>query len=310
MRKNIVLFILLISTAAYYPHRSSSRLAAAGHAGLPIPFNPQDGSTYQYQLTSKTNLKVSGGVKYIDLHSKFDFVVHYGISKEEKGYELDMNFDKLHVHASDGKKVTDVDAVETPAASKPMGSLLAALKANGLFARVHAADYTVVYSGMFEVIRPVLERYYAQPDLEGAIKTWGQWVETEIVWKNLDPLTLIFPDSAFRIGDRWQTIWHNREDINFVVYSTFQLESVSADIATIRSTGLIGNDPDATMLQGNRFRGPLTGKESGVFLVDIKTGMLLSMTLSEQVRGAGTVGGRLVVVDWNQATKMEGKKVK
>lgn len=292
MRKSIAISALFLSTTV-----------------LPIRFNPPVGSIYQYQLESETDLKVRGGKNDIDRHAKLDMTVHYAISKEGNEFLLEMSFDKIHLYTRDGKIVTDVDAAHAPAVSDLTGQVLAALKANSIYARVRLTDFTVTYGGAMEVIRPVVDQYYKKSDREQARKQWGEWVKQEMVWQNLDPLTRIYPDSARQLGDRWRLPWTNRQDINFDVDNQFQLESINAGIATIRSAGPISNSRSGTWLLGDRLTGDLTGEEIGMWYVNVATGMPIAVALAVHVQGKGVVGGREVLIDWRQTTKMKGKRL-
>jgi Family of unknown function (DUF6263) len=292
MRKSVVISALFLSTTI-----------------LPVRFKPPVGSIYQYELANETDLKVTGFKNNIDQHAKLDMTVHYAISKEGNEFLLEMSFDKIHVYTRAGKIVTDVDAAHAPAVSDPFGHVLAALKANPIYARVRLTDFTVTFGGAMEVIGPVVDRYYTESDREQARKQWGEWVEQEMVWQNLDLLTRTYPDSARQIGDRWRLPWTNRQDINFNVDNQFRLESINAGIATIRSAGPISNSRTATWLLGDELTGDLSGKEIGVWYVNVATGMPIAVELTIHVEGKGIVGGREVLIDWRQTTKMKGKRL-
>jgi hypothetical protein len=279
MRKNIVLLALLIS--------------AGGHPKLPIRFNPRVGSTYHYDLTSETTLIVKGGKKDVDADRKSSMAVNYAISKDHGEFELEMTFQKIHLADT----------------SYPARQLLAAYKAATIFVRVHPADYTVAFSGGMEVVDPMVKRNYAEADQEQARTYWRQWAEQEIIWRNLDPLTWIFPDTAQRIGDRWRVTSTNKEDINFKIDNHFRLESIKGRIATIRSVGRISNDPAGTWLLGEPVTGNLTGKEEGVCFVDIATGMPVGVEYSVHVEGVLEKGGREERLQFGTTMKMKGKRV-
>jgi hypothetical protein len=296
MRKNIVLLALIIT--------------AGGNPTLPIRFNPRVGSTYHYELTSETTLTVKGGKKDVDADSKSAMAVNYGVSKDHGEFVLEMTFQKIHFYQKDGNVVMDADATQAAGASDPTRQVLAAFKAATIFARVHRADYTVAFSGGVEVVDPIVDRNYAEADQAQARTYWRQWAEQEIIWKNLDPLTWIFPDTAQRIGDHWRIMFTNKEDINFKIDNHFQLESIKGRIAAIRSEGRISNDPAGTWLLGEPVTGNLTGKEEGVCFVDIATGMPVAMEFSVHVEAVVEKGGREERLKFGTTMKMKGGKVK
>ena len=294
MRKNIVLFALL--------------LTAGGNPTLPIRFNPRVGSTYHYDLTSETTLTVNGGKKDVDADSKSAMAVSYRVSKDHGEFVLEMTFQKIHYYQKDGNVVIDADATRGAGVSDPTRQLLAAFKAATIFARVHLADYTVAFSGGLEVVDPMVKRNYAEADQGQARTYWRQWAEQEIIWKNLDPLTWIFPDTAQRTGDQWRITFTNKEDVNFKIDNHFRLETIKGGIATIRSAGRISNDPAGTWLLGEPVTGILTGEEEGVCFVDIATGMPVGMEYSVHVEGVVKNGGREDRLKFGTTMKMKGEK--
>ena len=279
MRRNIVLFALLIT--------------AGGDPTLPIRFNPRVGSTYHYDLTSETTLTVKGGTKDVDADRKSAMAVNYGISKNHGEFELEMTFQKIHLADT----------------SYPARQLSAAYKAATIFVRVRPADYTVGFSGGVEVVDPMVKRSYAEADQAEARTFWRQWAEQEIIWRNIDPLTWIFPDTAQRIGDHWRITSTNKEDINFKIDNRFRLETIKGGIATIRAEGQIRNDPAGTWLLGEQVSGKLTGTAAGVCFVDIATGMPVSMEYSVNVGGIVEKGHRMERLNLRTTMKLKGKRV-
>jgi hypothetical protein len=304
MCKKIIVLPLLLSLAACHSHGGSDR-SKTYH----IRFNPPVGSTYHYELTNETSLTVKGGEKDADLHNVSDMAVNYRIGKDSDEFVLEMSYDKIHINGRNGDVVREVDAAGAPRASDPASQLVAAMKTDTIYARVHPADLTVAFSGGLEVVGPMVERNYAEADKEQAREYWQQWVEQGIIWKNLDPLTWIFPVPALPVGGRWTTSSTNREDINFKIENSFQLESVHAGIVTIRLEGRVSNDSAGTWLMGNRVRCDLTGKEEGVCFVDIATGMPVAMEFSIDVEGNVKTGDRPARIKYGMTIKMKGGKV-
>jgi hypothetical protein len=309
MPKNILLTALLFALAGCQTHGSSDRLIYRGLKVPRIRFNPPVGSIYSYVLTSETVLTVEGGEKNVDLDSRSEMTANYQISKDNDDFLLAMNVGRIHIYRREGDSVRDVDASNASATSDPMSQLLAAIRTDTIFARVHPAASTVEFGGGEEAANQMVEREYAEADREEARTYWQQWIHQEIIWKNLDPLTWSFPDSAQYIGDRWTLSRSNTEDINFKIYNRFQLESVNAGIATIRSEGLIYNDPAGTWLMSARVKGDLTGKAEGVCFVDMATGMPVGMEYSVHVEGVVEKGDREERLTFGTTMKLKGKRV-
>ena len=309
MRKIIVLLALLFALAACHTQGSSDRLINRGLKVPRIRFNPPVGSTYNYVVTSETILTVKGGEKDIDLDTKSEMTANYQISKDKDEFLLAMNVGKIHIFKREGGAVRDVDASNPPDTSDPMSQILTAIKTDTIFARIQPAACTVEFSGGVEVADQMVEHIYVEAEQERARTYWRQWIDEEIVMKNLDPLTWSFPDSAQYIGDRWGQYSTNREDIVFKIYNRFQLESLNEGIATIRSEGIIYNDPVGMWLMSDRVSGDLIGKAEGVCFVDIATGMPVGMEYSVNIEGTVKKGDREERLKFGTAMEMKGKRV-
>jgi len=317
MRKNILLLAAILASAACQSHRDShgsspldsNRKKTRGNQPYLIRFKPSVGSTYHYEMTSEITLTVRGGNRDEDMSTKSEMAVNYGISRDSDELVLEMNYEKIHIYEREGDSVADIVATGAPGASDPKSRLLAELKAATIFARVHPADFTVAFSGGLEVIDRFVERNYAESDKVQARRDWENWVDQEIVWKNLGPIFRCFPDSAQYVGDRWTGHSTNVELIGLILENNFQLESIDAGIATIRFEGRIRNDSAGNWLMDDKITGDLSGKEEGVSLVDSATGMPTSVEISLKVEGKVKINGREVRIKYGKMTKMEGTKV-
>jgi hypothetical protein len=309
MRKNIVLLALLFALAGCDTHGGSERLINRGLKVPRIRFNPPAGSIYNYVLTSESSLTVKGGEKNVDLNTKSEMSTNYQISRDSDDIVLAMNVGKIHMYKREGGAVRDVDTSNPPDTSDPMSRILAAIKIDTIFARIHPPAFNVDFGGGLETADQMVEHFYVEAEQERARTYWRQWIDEEIVWKNLDPLTWSFPDSAQYIGDRWGQYSTNKDYIVFKIYNRFQLESLNAGIATIRSEGLIYNDPAGIWLLNGRVSGDLTGKAEGVCFVDIATGMPVGMEYSVNVEGIVKKGDREERLKFGTTMKIKGKRV-
>jgi hypothetical protein len=272
-----------------------------------LRFNPPDSSTYRYNTTSETIITITENDSPFSMHRSSRFTVNYLISKDSNEVMLEMTFDGIDYYERNSHGGVEVDLANEPG---PTRDLLNRMKTATMFVRVRPAGPFVTISGAQELVDAAMDSYYVEAHIPQARKYWGQWVEQELVWKNLDPLVWVTFDSARHPGDHWTDTSTNEEDINFKINKRFQFDAINAGIATIRSQGRIGNDSAGTWLSGKPVMGMLTGKEEGKCLVDTATGMLAEMDDSVSAEGNVQIEGRKARIKIIKTVAMVGGKLK
>lgn len=287
-------------------HSGADRAAAEGRI-YHLRFNPPDSSTYRYSTACETTVAVIENGKADGVHRASRFTVDYLISKDSTGIMMDMTYKEVAYHERKGLGAQAVDAANE---AGPMRELLNNLKTTTIFGRVRRAGWGVTMSGAQELVNSVVDPYYAEADRSRARDYWGQWVEQQLVWKNLDPFVWVSLDSAGRTGAHWTDISTNAEDINFKINKRFKFDAVNEGIATIRSRGRISNDNGGTSLWGKPVTGTLTGTEDGRFLVDLTTGMPRMIEDTVTAEGDVQVEGRPAQIKIVKTIRMEGGQLK
>jgi len=272
-----------------------------------LRFNPPDSSTYRYSTACETTVAVIENGKANGVHRTSRFTVDYLISKDSTEVMMDMTYNGIEYHERKGLGAQAVDAANEPG---PMRELLNSMKTTTVFGRVRPASSLVTMSGSQELVNSVVDPYYAKADRPQARDYWGQWVEQQLVWKNLDPFVWVSLDSAGRQGAHWTDISTNAEDINFKINKRFKLDAVDEGIAIIRSRGRISNDNGGTSLWGKPVTGMLTGTEDGRFLVDMATGMPRLIEDTVIAEGNVQVEGRPAQIKIVKTIRMEGGQLK
>lgn len=292
-------------------------LMASCHGGADRPpvearmyhlrLNPPDSSSYRYNTASEITIAVIENDSAFGVHRTTRFAVDYLISKDSDEIMMDMTFGGIEYHERKGLGVQAVDAADEPG---PMRELLKRMKTTTIFGRVRPASSLVTMSGAQELVNSVMDSYYVAADRSQAAEYWGQWVEQQLVWKNLDPFVWVSLDSARRPGAHWTDISTNAEDINFKINKRYRFDAVNAAIATIRSRGRISNDSGGTLLWGKPVTGVLSGTEDGKCLVDMSTGMPREMEDTIIAEGNVQIEGRQAQLKIVKTIKMAGGKLK
>jgi hypothetical protein len=261
--------LLILLTAC---HKGVHPPAAQTVNNHPIRFAPPDSSTYRYTTSSETTITVTDNRdgQTSDAHKTALFAVHYLITKDSDEYMMEMTLDSIDYHETNHIHGQQTDAVAAPG---PMRELLSKAKTTTFFGRVRSANNLITAGGAQELANETTDRYYAPADRSTARHYWGQWVEQELLWRNLDPFVWVKLDLAQHPGDGWTDTTTRVDGINFKINKQLQFDTIQFSQALIRSQGQIGNDKNGTTLWGKRTTGVLSGTESGTFLIDIATSM-------------------------------------
>jgi hypothetical protein len=220
---------------------------------------------------------------------------------------MEMTFDGIDYHEKNDFVSQEADIADVPG---PVRDLLNRMKRATIYVRVRPVGQVVTISGFQELVNTAMDAYFAEADRPQARTYWGQWVDQELVWKNLDPFVWVTLDSARYLGDHWTDTSMSNEDINFKINRRFQFDTIAAATATIRSQGLIGNDSAGTWLSGKAVKGILTGNEVGRCLVDAATGMPGEMEDSISAEGNVQIDGHNARLEIIRTITMTGGKQK
>lgn len=270
-------------------------------------FNPPDSSIYRYHTTCETVLTVveNGEISRMRRYSRF--TVDYLISEDTSDVMLDMTFGDFDFHEWNGAGAQTGDAASVPG---PVREILNQIKAASIFVRVRRKDHTVTMGGAQELANSAVDAYYAAADRAQARTYWGEWVQEQLVWKNIAPFVWVTLDSVRQLGRPWTDTSTNAEEINFKINKQFRFDNLVEGIATIRSQGLISNDRVGTWLTGRAVTGTLTGNEVGKYLVDRATGMPTEMEEGVGAEGNVEIEGRKAHIKILETIKLAGGRLK
>ena len=298
----IFLFLPLIALlASCHAGVHPATATAKGHR---FRFNPPDSSQYRYHMTSEMLLSATDDKKSYSIDRMSQFTVHYLITRDSDEFLMEMTFDTIEYHEND-PGTGGVDAATT----EPVRDLINQMKTTTIFGHVRPSKQLITTGGGQEMVNNVVNSYYAADNKAKAGQFWGQWVEQELVWKNLDPFVWVTLDSGGRPGERWADTSTNEEDIYFKVNKHFWFDKLDAATVTVSSRGQISNGPGGNSLWGKPATGPITGTERGQCLVDTATGMPIALADTINAEGNLQVEGRNTRIKMIKTIKMTGEKV-
>lgn len=277
-RRNLLIFFLLF-------------VVTLTQAQIKLSFNPAKGSRYDYlyQTEQTTLIEVQGQ----NIQMGMSMYVAYDMVTKEKskdGFILEAKYTDLGISMLSDKVSLQYDSkkpeADTTQQSRLFGKILSAML-NKPFSIHFLNDGSVTsVSGMDAISEGMHQAAGDQPELAGIF----QEAFSETSMKNIFEQSFKFyPSSPIRVGDHWTV------DMAFPAFgmdirmkNNYTLQSVEKKIAQIRLT----SDFDFSSVNGQGMN--MSGIQSGEMKVDVKTGVPLSATLTQQIKGTQEIQGNNV----------------
>jgi uncharacterized protein DUF6263 len=311
--KNIITCLVLLFTICCKIQPGSDKKNPDSNSIYKLQLHPDIGSKYSYAITNESKTKIETDGKKIELKKKYDVEIHYEISKDSAGlFLINMGYDKIHIYTKNGDTESELDASNSANTTDPVEKMLGALKAANISAIVNAAGDIKAINGYQGIANDFLSAIKTN-NISEKTKAQMQWkhlIEDEFVKKNMDQLFKIFPDSALHTGDKWKIFSTEKNDINIRIKNFYKLKAIHDGIADIESEGEIVADSTTSNLMGYDVTSDIKGEQTGVYLMDIKTGMLNQCNIKSQLEGSIQMLGRDIPVFIETLVKIEGKKIK
>jgi hypothetical protein len=313
MHRSIFVFALIFAAASCHSRHDPGPFAreTMGAKGKPfrLQLNPPEGSVYRYSYTTENSVMAAGPGMEVDVDVRLDMVVNYRITRDSNEFELEMSFDKIHIHDRDGDQVTDGDASARSGGSVFMNNLLRKLKSATIYAWVKPTGSLGSMGGGVEKVDEFVDSVYPEAERQKEREFWEEWAEKEIIWKAIEPLYWALPDTSQHTGDHWTGHTTNTEEINFEIENYFHVQSVQAGGALIWSHGELAPKRGQVWFRDKKINGRLSGEEFGLSDVNLSTGMPDRMTDSVGISGLVQIDGRATDIRMVKKIEVWGEKV-
>src|SRR6266498_1166542 len=124
-----LLFVVSLVAASCKISPDSNRNYSDRDRVYKLQLNPSAGSSYYYEITNQSEIKVEVDDKKADNLNKSDIAMYYEFNKDSVGdLMLSITYDKIHLYTKNGDNETDIDADNTGVTLNPMEKMLGALK--------------------------------------------------------------------------------------------------------------------------------------------------------------------------------------
>jgi hypothetical protein len=316
MKKNILvgIAILILASCKLQPDSERHYSESDKSKVYQLHLDPPVGSTYHYDITKESEIKLEVDDKKTDNKNTANFGVFYEINKDSSGnLLLNMSYDKIHVYTKKNDVETETDAADAANSIDPVERMLGYVKDAKISATISPTGELKSVTGYKELGEKMLANFDPN-DTYGknvARQQWEKLIGEGIVKKNVDELFRIFPDSAVHLGDTWKLTYKESGDIPLVSKTIFTLKDINDDIVMIGSEGVIISDSSSTgFMSFNNASIHVKGKQDGEYEIERKTGMLISCRVKANIEGTLEVAGREIPLTIETSLKLTGKKIK
>ena len=277
-----------------------------------LRLNPLSGSEYHYDISSKMEMKVVLEGQKVESKNHSTVGVNYIINKDSTGnYVFKVLYDKVNLYSKNGDKETDADAGNAGYSSDPVEKMLGALKNSRLTAIISPEGKLVHLDGYEDLSTQLMT---GLPDNVNtrltARKHLDKLIGEGMIKQSFEQLFRIFPDSLVRIGEKWKLNSTQSNEFNLIVKNNYKLTGIEDGLASIISESEMESDPNPVAMMGYSVKPNLKRNQTGEYLVETKTGMLLNSKVEAHIEGTIQLMGKELPVKINSTLDIKGRKTK
>ncbi|NCU04908.1 MAG: hypothetical protein GXC73_13060 [Chitinophagaceae bacterium] len=276
-----------------------------------VLLNPEPGSVYRYTVNNKTDVQITVDDQEVVSKNHSDMSISYNVAKDTAGdFVLSMKYEKIKLRIQKDKEETELDADNASFSMNMLEKMLGGLKESTF-------DVQLKPNGMVKNIQGFSEagdRVFRQIQFKSIEETriarelWDKTIEANMVRQNVDQFFRIFPDSSVHLREKW-TITHTQQgEFNLKTTTTYFVKAITEEKIFIESVAVIASEKETDMSAQNT--ADIKGEQTGEYVLELKTGMLLSAKLSADLKGTVKMQGVEAPLKIKSVVTMDGAKAK
>lgn len=264
--------------------KGGSETAKSGGSGetYDLKFNLKPGTAYTYDMDVMQNIEAAGTTSTNNLYSKYTFNVKEAAEGNSK---MEVVYDLMRMEIKSMGKTIKMSSEETNTESQAFRDMV-----NKPFSMTVSPQGKVVSIDGWEDI-----------DKSGTMKA-------DDMKQSMETSLNIFPDKPVKVGDTWKKeASMTMQMFKLNMSSTYTLTEVKGNTATISMDSEIkmGQDNKAA---ANGMNMDLKGTQKGKIDVELNTGMSLSGTITQEIKGEMQVQGQKMPMSIKSDIKISGKQ--
>ena len=277
-----------------------------------LQLQPTPGLQYSYEISNESEMSVEVASKTVENINRSSLALYCKIGRDSSGnFLLTSKYSDIHIYSKNGDTENDYDASGEDNLEL-FSRMLAALENATIITTLTPAGVVKDVKGYDEMGEKFIQSFTATDELQKVEmkKQWDQVIGKSFIRGNMDQLFKMFPDSAVHVGDKWKLDTDAVNELNLKIKTIYELKDIDEDITTLESEGILANEKVQGNLMGYDVTANLSGKITGEYEHETKTGMLLKSRVSSKMEGTIEVMGREVPVTIRTLLSITGKKIK
>lgn len=278
---------------------------------IELSFNPAAGKKYKYIITTDNTTDQEAMGKKVEIKQHMEMYATYTITKTDGNEkELTVMYDRIvSKQEAMGKAFTiDTDTPDTTSESaKLQASMLGALKGQA-FTVVLSKEGSVKAVKGFDAIFDKMSNQIPGDDKthQTVMKTMKSTLGEDFIKSMFTHAFKIFPDKKVGVNSTWNTKMELKHLFGLIVDNTFTLKSFDDKKASLGVDATITTNGDMELM-GMKVNADLKGTANGKTELERNTGMVLSSTINENIKGNMKVMGMEVPMSIEQKTTIIGQ---
>ncbi|MBX9782480.1 MAG: hypothetical protein K2X48_04215 [Chitinophagaceae bacterium] len=212
----------------------------------------------------------------------------YHVSRDKEGdVLLGINYEKIKLFTKSGNEETEMDADNASFSVNATEKLLGALKESRIDVVLKPNGILKSVNGFNELTEKVFSRI-SFPDAATksfSREVWNKTIESGLVKQNIDQFFRIFPDSTVQLHQKWQVESNQSGEVGLKIKTTYFLKAITNEYVYIDANSQIVSDSSGNNMNHFNVSSQLKGDQSGEYVLEIRTGMLVSAKLSSSITG-------------------------
>lgn len=304
----LVLFSIVFAACRFVPSDNSKNenYLKEGPA-FNVLLNPVPGSVYRYKVNNKTDVEATVNEQEVVSKNHSDMLISYTVAKDSAGdLALSMQYEKIKLHIQKDKEETELDADNASFSVNMLEKMLGGLKESKF-------DIYLKPNGMVKNIHGFSEagdRVFRQLQFKNIEETriarelWDKTIEANMVRQNINQFFRIFPDSSVHLREKWTITQAEQGEFKLKTATTYFVTAITEDKIFIESVAVISSGNEQAGTAGNT--ADIKGEQNGEYVLELKTGMLLSAKLSSDLSGTIKMQGIEAPLKIKSVVKMDG----
>jgi len=272
-------------------------------AQVKLSFNPEKGKTYVYRFNTEQSIKQTIGSQEIPVNTVMDMLMKMTVKeKTGDGISVDYLYTEAVMTVSNPMMNIKYDSKNTNDSVSEPEKLIAQIF-NGLIGKtmnvVFAPDGSVKSISGFDAIMKDIQKNMTSgnPAVQQMVNGFLQSFNEDAMKRMFEQSFKFYPDKEVNVGDSWNSdISFTAAGMNSNIKNTYTLQSVNNNAAMIEVVSDINIKPGAGM------DGELTGNQKGKISLDVKTGLPVNFTATQNTTGKIVAQGTEVLMDMTTKT--------